>query len=55
MAAKVDTKKCTGCGQCVDVCPVQAIRIEAGKDVVADDCVECGACLNACGAGALSM
>jgi ferredoxin len=55
MAAKVDKKKCTGCGICVDICPVQAIKIEKEKAVINDDCVECGACVNECPNGALSI
>jgi len=55
MAAKVDKKKCTGCGACIDICPVQAIKIEKEKAVINDDCVECGACLNECPNGALSI
>ena len=47
MAAKVDVKKCTGCGTCVDICPAQAIKIEKEKAVINDDCVECGVCVNA--------
>ena len=55
MAAKVDAKKCTGCGTCVEICPVQAIRIEKEKAVIEDDCVECGACMYECPNGALSI
>jgi len=55
MAAKVDVKKCTGCGTCVEICPVQAIRIEKEKAVIEDDCVECGACMYECPNGALSI
>ncbi len=29
MAAKVTNEKCTGCGECVEVCPVDAIIIES--------------------------
>ncbi|RLI46262.1 ferredoxin, partial [Candidatus Bathyarchaeota archaeon] len=28
---KVDTEKCTGCGTCVDVCPVGVYEIVDGK------------------------
>ena len=55
MAVKVDNEKCTGCGQCVDVCPVQAIEIVDNKAVISESCIDCGACLNVCGVEALSM
>ena len=55
MSAKVDKKKCTGCGICVDICPAQAIKIEKDKAVINDDCVECGACVNECPRGAISL
>lgn len=55
MAAKVDVKKCTGCGTCVEICPVQAINIKKDKAVINDECVECGACVYECPNGALSI
>ena len=48
MAVKVDKKKCSGCGACVEICPVNAIEIKKDKAVVSDECVECGACVNQC-------
>ncbi len=55
MAAKVDNKKCNGCGSCKDICPVNAITIENGKAAVSDDCIECGACVSQCPQEALSV
>ena len=48
MAIKVYREKCTGCGDCVDVCPVEAISIKNEKVVVNDECIDCGACVNTC-------
>ncbi|MFW5690576.1 MAG: 4Fe-4S binding protein [Planctomycetota bacterium] len=31
MAAKVNEELCTGCGACVEVCPVEAISLGDGK------------------------
>jgi electron transfer flavoprotein alpha subunit len=53
MIAKVDIKKCTGCGACVDVCPVNAIRIESKKAFVTGKCFGCGACESQCPWGAI--
>jgi NAD-dependent dihydropyrimidine dehydrogenase PreA subunit len=48
MAAKVDKEKCTGCGICVDACPVEAIKIENNIAIISDDCSECGVCETEC-------
>lgn len=51
---KIDTEKCTGCGQCLPYCPVEAIvltaRTEGGRkrkfaQIEFDECVECSNCL----------
>ena len=55
MIAKVDTQKCTGCGLCVDICPVNAIKVENEKAVISDECVGCGACVGQCPVGAISL
>lgn len=46
----VDPSKCTGCNQCVSVCPVKAIAGEQGLIHVVDNelCTRCGACFDAC-------
>ncbi|MBU0683607.1 MAG: 4Fe-4S binding protein [Candidatus Omnitrophota bacterium] len=48
MTITIDRTKCNGCGACVDVCPVNAIKIEQKKAVVSEECVGCGACVNEC-------
>ena len=55
MAAKVDAAKCTGCGACVDTCPVQAIKMQDGKAVFGAECIDCGACVGACPVEAISL
>ena len=56
MAAEVDAGTCTGCGACVDTCPVEAIAMQGGKAAVdAGKCVDCGACIDECPVEALSM
>jgi heterodisulfide reductase subunit A len=40
---------CDGCGECVKVCPVNAIRMEDGKAKIDPfQCVGCGACVPVC-------
>jgi ferredoxin len=55
MAVNIDKGKCTGCGDCVDVCPVEALSIENEKAVVNDECIDCGACVNTCPNDAISL
>ena len=46
---KIDTKKCTGCGGCIDLCP--AIAISMINDVVIinnDTCTDCKICIKVC-------
>ena len=47
---QIDQAACTGCGQCVKVCPVDAISGEPKLPhrVDADRCTRCGACRNTC-------
>jgi NAD-dependent dihydropyrimidine dehydrogenase PreA subunit len=44
-----DEDRCTGCGECVDVCPVQAVNLEGDLPVVDEAwCIGCGVCGNVC-------
>lgn len=53
----VDTKKCTGCGTCVDICPMQVFGLDKSvkKSVVKkpDECIGCRACEVQCPAKAI--
>ncbi|MFZ3130032.1 MAG: 4Fe-4S binding protein [Desulfosporosinus sp.] len=55
MKATVDQEKCIGCGQCVDICPIEAIELDNGFAVISDECIECGACTDACPTEAISL
>lgn len=56
LTATVDPKKCMGCGLCVEVCPVEAIRLEDEVAVVdAQSCTGCRACVRECPNKAISM
>jgi heterodisulfide reductase subunit A2 len=49
--ASVDTEVCSGCAQCVQVCPFHAIEIDARKRVAEVNealCEGCGACAATC-------
>ena len=56
MAAQIDQEKCTGCGICVDICPLEAISMENDKAKVDNDtCTECGQCVDECPNKAISV
>lgn len=51
---KVDQEKCTGCGTCIDICPVEVFELkeESGNKksipVNQDECLVCMACVTQC-------
>ena len=50
----VDSAKCNGCGDCLEVCPTGAIGLVDGKAVINEsECVGCGVCLRMCSQGAI--
>lgn len=56
MAATVDTEKCSGCGECVQSCPLEAIAMQENVAVVDEEtCGDCGACVDVCPNEAISV
>ncbi len=57
MPAVVDKDTCTGCEQCVDACPVEAISMNAEDVAVVDPdaCVDCGDCVDICPVEAITL
>jgi len=56
VAARVNAEKCTGCGACVDVCPVDGIRLVNEVAVIDENkCTECGLCADECPENAISL
>ena len=47
---KIDHDKCTGCGDCVDICPVEVYVLVNEKSDAQNvaECVECCACEDVC-------
>ncbi len=62
---EIDVDKCTGCGQCVSVCPVEALSLVSANDphkknrkvaVLHEDiCLGCGVCVRSCPTNALRV
>lgn len=45
---KVDEDKCTSCGTCVSVCPMNNIELKDGKPTWNHDCECCAGCIHWC-------
>ena len=56
LCPKVKTKKCVGCGDCVQHCAQNAISLNEDKAVIdPDKCVGCGECILICPNGAIDV
>ena len=52
---KVNKEECTGCEECVEACPAEAISmVDEIACVNPDLCTECSACVEACPAEAIT-
>ena len=53
----VDHDKCTGDGECVDVCPVEVYEIQDGKAVPVneEECLGCESCVEVCEQDAITI
>jgi NAD-dependent dihydropyrimidine dehydrogenase PreA subunit len=47
---KVSKERCTGCGQCFDLCPVSVFEFPGGTAVPSrpENCLGCGTCEAVC-------
>ena len=55
LVAAVDTKECTGCGRCLDVCPAEAIAVHSVAVIDVTACRGCGECVIECPQDALVL
>lgn len=53
---ETDKERCSGCGQCVDICPVRVIKMEGDFPVVDPEwCIGCGVCAVPCPSSAVRL
>ena len=53
MTTVCEKGKCTGCMECIDICPKQAIQmvdtlVEYNAEIDSEKCIHCNACHSAC-------
>lgn len=54
--ARIDVDGCTGCGECMERCQINAIKMGANSPVVDDEiCLGCGVCAHFCPSEAIKM
>lgn len=53
----IDSRLCTLCGDCVEVCPTECLSIGTGREVVLapQSCVNCAVCAAVCPVNAITM
>jgi len=53
----IDSRLCTLCGDCIDVCPTDCLLIRGQIEVVLlpQSCIQCGVCAAICPVGAILM
>ncbi|MCF6247648.1 MAG: 4Fe-4S binding protein [Desulfobacula sp.] len=55
---KTDPDNCIGCGECLDICPVNAVTLIDGDKLAKVDedwCIGCGVCASKCSVGAIRV
>jgi len=52
----IDEELCTGCGECMEICPMEAIEdVNDISQVIKERCIGCGLCVSRCPVEAISM
>jgi Pyruvate/2-oxoacid:ferredoxin oxidoreductase delta subunit len=54
--AQIDPDNCTACGECMEVCQMEAlVSVNNHTEVLRSHCIGCGVCLNVCTSDAISL
>jgi len=53
--SEVEDAKCTSCGTCEEVCPMDAITVNEVACIDRDRCIGCGVCVSKCPANAIHL
>ena len=54
--SKIDSELCTGCGDCIEKCQLEAIKlVEDTAEIVDGRCVGCGLCVSICPEDAITL
>ncbi|MDF1592393.1 MAG: ferredoxin family protein [Desulfobacterales bacterium] len=53
----VDSRKCNGCEECLEVCSAGVLEVRNGKAIAVypDSCVGCQSCVDVCKENAITM
>ncbi|MBM3889419.1 MAG: 4Fe-4S dicluster domain-containing protein [Verrucomicrobia bacterium] len=53
----IDEKKCTACGECVKICPVEIFKLVDNRIVIGntDECTNCKSCVEVCESEAITI
>jgi ferredoxin len=52
---QVKEEECNACGDCEDICPVNAMKVDKIAEVDVDTCIGCGVCVTHCPMEALAL
>lgn len=54
---EIDSEKCIGCGECVDICPEDVYEMQDEKSVPVNEenCVGCESCVEVCEQDAITI
>lgn len=58
MSIAINREKCIGCGQCVEACPGNLIRLDGERKAeirIPEDCWGCTSCMKECPVSAISL
>lgn len=54
--AKIDPENCTACGECMELCQMEAlVSVNSHTEVLRSHCIGCGVCVNVCATEAITL